>query len=598
MVSNKLNRIFLVLAAILIGTMFFSIAEALTVTLISPADESFTDDTTPDFTFNIADLTTNVVCDLLIDGSNYGSETVTDNGSFSITANSALNNGNYLWNIDCSGTSASQDREINIDTIDPVISLISPSNGEIFSSKNRRPDFTFSVTDNLDDSLDCDLYIDDATQSGWSATVDSGDTETISPFADIEWGKHEWYVKCVDEAGNEGQSVTRDFDMGGLEITDIDLSEDKVKPGEEITIDVDIKNILSDLDINDVSVTIENDELDIDEEDEINEIKDGDKETISFTVTIDEQADEDTYTIDIRVEGEDDDGYDHEAFGTVELEVEREKHELLIDSASFSPATIDCGKSTELTIKLINIGRNDEDDVYIIIKNNELGIEEKSEEFDVDKDDDQKESITIDIPENVKEKAYIFSIDVYYDDGDEKVVYLAQLNVNCKQLSYGADISVDKTSLDLRPNQEGEIRATLKNSGDFETDYEIILTGASTWSEYSITPSQVTLNPDKTENIIVHIKPDKDAIEGTQTVSLIVKHNGNTLASKSLKINVEKRDISVEIISEGETGKASLITGKSIFDNIEKNDLAIIIAILVVVVIIVASLKISRIPKK
>ena len=67
----KLNRIFLVIAAIVIGTMFLSTVEALSVALTSPTDGSFTNDVTPDFTFQITDFTDNVTCDLLINGSNW-----------------------------------------------------------------------------------------------------------------------------------------------------------------------------------------------------------------------------------------------------------------------------------------------------------------------------------------------------------------------------------------------------------------------------------------------------------------------------------------------------------------------------------------------
>ena len=65
---NKLNRIFLAIAAIFVGTMLFSTVEAVTVALVSPADGSFTDDSTPDFSFDITDFTDNVTCDLMIMG--------------------------------------------------------------------------------------------------------------------------------------------------------------------------------------------------------------------------------------------------------------------------------------------------------------------------------------------------------------------------------------------------------------------------------------------------------------------------------------------------------------------------------------------------
>ncbi|UCD04360.1 MAG: putative S-layer protein [Candidatus Woesearchaeota archaeon] len=595
---NKLNRIFLAIAAIFIGTMLFSTVEAVTVELVSPADGSSTDDSIPDFSFDITDFTDNVTCDLMINGSNYGSEDVTADGSYSITASTALDEGTNSWNIDCDGDTASQDWEVIIDTTAPTVSLSDPDDDEIFSSENRRPDFTFTPDDNLATTLDCDLYIDSVTQGGWSATVNAGDSETISLSADVEWGKHRWHIECTDDAGNLGTSATRDFYMGGLEITDIDLSEDKVKPGEEIDIDVDVKNLMSDLDMNNVDVTIENDDLDIDEDDEIDEIKDGDKETITFKVKIDPEADEGTYDIEVSVKGEDDDDYEHEAFDTVEIEVEREKHELIFESASFSPSTVECAKTTEITIEVQNIGRSDEDDVYFIVKNKELNIEELSDEFDIDRDDDKKESLDIIIPEDVEGKIYTFIIEVWYDDEDEKAVYSAKLEVDCFQPKHAIELSVDTTGLDLRPGEEGEIEATLENTGDLEATYEISLTGVSTWADYSVTPSEATLNPDETAVITVHIIPNRDASEGVKSATLSIKRNGNTVASKALKINVEKTDIDVEIISEGEEGERPTITGASVLDTIGENNLAVIVAIVIAVVIIAISLGYKRIPRK
>lgn len=596
---NKLNRIFLAIAAIVIGTMFLSTVEALTVTLVSPADGIFTEDTTPDFAFTIADFTTNVTCDLLVDGSNYGDQDVIDNGSYSITANTALDEGLHAWNIHCNGDTGAQDWEVTVDTSDPTISLSEPANEEVFSSENRRPDFTFTPDDNLDTSLDCELYIDSATQGAWSVTVNAGDSETISLTQDLEWGQHDWNVECIDEAGNIGNSATRDLFMGGLEITDIDLSEDEVKPGEEIEIDVDVKNIMSDLDVNNVDVAIENDDLDIDEEDEIDEIKDGDKESITFTVTIDPEADEGTYDIEVTVKGEDDDDYEHEAYDIIEIEVEREKHELLVESESFSPSKVECGKSTELTIKLQNIGRSDEDDTFFTIRNSQLDIEEKSDAFDIDKDDDHKESLDILIPENVDGKIYTFIIEVYYDDEDEKAVSSAKLEVDCEQLVHKIEFSVDKISLDLRPGEEGEIAATLENTGDLEGTYDIILTGVSTWADYSVTPSEVTIDADETASITVHIIPNDDATEGVNSATLTVKRDGKTVASKSLKINVEELDIDVDIISEGEEGdRESVFTGAAVFDKIGENNLALLVAIIIVIIIVGASLRYKKINMK
>ncbi len=95
------------------------------ITLNSPANQTATNDNTPDFNFTpISDINTTFSCELFIDDTGYGAnDSVQNDTATIITANSSLSDSEYNWYINCTdvnGTSKSETREITIDTTNPT----------------------------------------------------------------------------------------------------------------------------------------------------------------------------------------------------------------------------------------------------------------------------------------------------------------------------------------------------------------------------------------------------------------------------------------------------------------------------------------------
>ncbi len=112
------------LGVLLFAILFFSAKATITsITLTSPENNSWTNDSTPDFTFTaISDIDDNFTCELFIDGSGYGVENVTNGTATTITANNSLSDGSHNWFINCTdvnGTTKSETRIINVDTVPP-----------------------------------------------------------------------------------------------------------------------------------------------------------------------------------------------------------------------------------------------------------------------------------------------------------------------------------------------------------------------------------------------------------------------------------------------------------------------------------------------
>lgn len=456
-----------------------------------------------------------------------------------------------------------------------------------YITSNQTPEVSFRPTSDIaSNNISCRLYIDGAIDK--EQTTINNSLTTIIPD-NLAEGEHEWKVSCTDDNSTYYDTSLRSVTIGNILITDLEVDPDDPEVGEEVEVTFTVENLM-DQDLVDVTITMEIDDLDI--EQEVNgdeEIKDNDDEDYEFTFNIPCDADEDSYEIEITIEGEgDDDEDDYEITRTIDFDIDRETHDICLISSEISPTTIECGSSAELEIEVFNSGSRDEDDMYIIIENNELDIEIKSDDFDLDNLEDKKQAITFFVPEDVESKRYPLIVEVYYDDGDEYISTVHSLDVECIQPVASADLSIESGSLELEPGEEGIIEATIENDGDTRATFDITLSGLTGWAETEVIPSEVILDEEESETIIISIIPDEDA-EGTKTLTLYAENEGSVLDSTRLTVEVPEEEETtpseVEIISEG---NAPIITGETIF-GLESENVALGIAIVIALIIIGSS---------
>lgn len=213
-----------------------------------------------------------------------------------------------------------------------------------------------------------------------------------------------------------------------------------VKPGSEVKFVIAVESLFDDeddaYDIEDIEVriTIE----DIDDGSELEEEADTfdlspedvkDDVTIEFTVPAD--ADDGSYDVLIEVEGEAENGIMHERNISLELEVEKESHEVIFSEAILSDASLGCAQSTELDMELTNIGQNDED-VTLTVTNSDLGIAYQ-DNISLDEGDDYARSVTIRVPQDTPSGTYPLVLRATYDDGDEVATETLEVTVTCAQ---------------------------------------------------------------------------------------------------------------------------------------------------------------------
>ncbi len=190
---------------------------------------------------------------------------------------------------------------------------------------------------------------------------------------------------------------------------------------KENKIEVKVKNEYT-RDMDDVVVTVkilDVDSDDLEEESDSFEVKNGKSEETTLTFDLaGETLDEEDYTVEITVEGEADDGSEHQAVESKNVNVQRERHKVIFKRIAASATTLQCLRQTAVDVDVENVGKNDEDDVEIRFKNGALNINEVRKDISLDKysdsDNDYQTTFTADL-EKAQAGSYPFTLEVSTD---------------------------------------------------------------------------------------------------------------------------------------------------------------------------------------
>jgi uncharacterized membrane protein len=275
--------------------------------------------------------------------------------------------------------------------------------------------------------------------------------------SDEQIGTHS--IATVNIISNEINATSFNLNVNVLSkliIDDVDVkingdTDSNIKDGDKIGVDakpesniefkVRVKNrysSASDIEIQDIIVTVTIE--DIDEGDDLEEESDefdldaneNKRVTLKFGLPL--KVDEGQYTVRIKVEGEDEHNIEHVVEWTLELEVDKESHEIKIRKAELTPSEVSCVRSSILDVRLINLGADDEDEVFLTITNSDLGINinEGPIEMESDPDDDTNtydKRVPINLDKDFKAGVYQLEIRAYRDVDRLEDVLRPQLTV-------------------------------------------------------------------------------------------------------------------------------------------------------------------------
>lgn len=531
-------------------SMLFALAEITGISPISPANNVWTNDTTPAFTFNaISNTSATFSCGLYIDNALNATISANNNTDTQI-ASTALSQGTHSWYINCTDTNSmsSTARTIYIDTTAPTVAIDSDSPDNETDTSSHRIDFVFKATDNLDDSLDCRLYVDNDEEDDLDAENNSKETfENI----DLDADDHEWYIECTDSAGNTGQSETRTLtvegycekgERGDVEITkfyDIE-SGDKFYIGDSITVKVKVENNANDdLDIKvEAELYDEDDADDVETAEETIRIDEDESATITLNITVPSNADPD-HDFTVRVKAYEEDNEEEQCDeNSVSIDIKQESHSVIIDDVDIEPETATCGSIANLAFDVLNVGSNDEKVKIEVIS----AFTNWTTTTDLDEGDDAYEaSVPIEIPRNISDGDYTITIKANYDYSSSYRAArtesaIIKVQGNCQgPPAPDASLSTTQTS-DAFVGSSFVVKLKVTNSGNVGSTYAIDATDYEDWATLSkIEPETMTLGAGSTGYAYISLIPNENAT-GMNSFKAIVTFGSTT---KEQVVNVE-----------------------------------------------------------
>ena len=291
--------------------------------------------------------------------------------------------------------------------------------------------------------------------SGTSVSLSSANSSSITFTAPSSSSTLTFRLTAIDNEGAAGSDTVnvivgeqsrlfiKDLDVRVDDDTDKNLNDGEkiskgAKPGDTIKFDIEVENLFTnseDIDIEDVEIVITikdiDDGDDLEETVDLSDLEAGDDDSATITFEIPAIVDEDTYDIEIIATGESDNGTQRDII-TLKLDVDKNRNELLIDRARLSPSFLSCDRSSVLSIRVVNTGSNEQDDVEILIESPELELERRFFGISLEEGNDQddtaeSEALTITVPTQQAPGIYPVTIKAFYDSSriaDQETVNL------------------------------------------------------------------------------------------------------------------------------------------------------------------------------
>jgi len=331
-----------------------------------------------------------------------------------------------------------------------------------------------------------------------------------------------------------------------LEIEDPD-DNDEIEPGETIDIKINVENDgSSDMDVivEAILYNVDEDEKIADAESDSIEIEEGEDEDFDLEIEIpsDEDLDEDdTYILYVKAyeDGEEEDNCVEDS---IELDLERPKHQVIINDISVVPSTQQCGETVSVSVDIENTGTSDEDDVYVKILNSELNINERSETYDLDdyseSDNDALVKFTLDMPENADEKSYTFTVYVYFDDGsDYNTEDFTITLTDCGAVVGEASLTLPQGLIsDVNPGENFQIAVKVKNLESESKTFTLETTAIGGWADSA--QETVSLDANEEKTVYLTMRASSTTEVGSHNVLVTLKSGTESIDSKTLTVNI------------------------------------------------------------
>ncbi len=372
-------------------------------------------------------------------------------------------------------------------------------------------------------------------------------------------------IKSID-VSNDGEGDENEWEL--LDELEIELEIENNNQDDDIDTIIELglfdnegKNIADDLEFTSDSDS-DSEEIDIN-------IDEDDSATVNFKFKV--PADFDTGSYRLAFKAYDDDAgeskscrdvssdLDEGFFESIDVkEASDEGRFVVIDDFNIESQVV-CGSTLSGQFTIFNIGEEDQDRVNVIIKNNELNINEEVEfTSDLDQGDEETLSFSVRIPSTasngIKQLEFITEYDykngVYREDSEESFNFPIEI-IGCSQ-NLGGSGSVSgltntnieaELSSEALAGQELVITSTITNTGTSSRDYTIDSRGYSEWAEITdISDESFTLDAGESKEIVFKFLVNEDA-SGSQAFDIQLSSEG--------KVQVQEVEVELTSPSKG-----------------------------------------------
>ncbi len=429
-----------------------------------------------------------------------------------------------------------------------------------------------SITVTVQADIPNDIFLD--TYSG-SVTVDSGvASDTFTLRIDIR-------PEEVGDICEDGRVGLDQLNIGDVRDPD---DGDKFKPLEEIEVRVRVNNEDDDdMDVEFTAFLIDREDDDVlDDVESIASIDEEDDQTFKEKLEVPADIEDESstrYAVYVVANEEDDEDKRCDWSGPVKIKIDKDKNDAVVDEITVEDTLI-CGGFNELRARIINIGNNDQDNVFIKLFIPDLDITLTSSDFDLDDDGDDKTiSFVLDILDNIKSRVYSGRIEVRDEDGaiftksDESIKGF-EINVECEAPKVAASLILSQTSFTSRVDSSVTTVVTITNTGDNEQSFTLRVTPIGTWTDPSETVFTLAAGDSRSEVLTLAVRQ-----EGSHTAKIEVLADGNVVSTQTISVVVS----SPLVAGQREGGITAQVISARNFR--EQLPLLIIIAVLAIAII-------------
>lgn len=339
--------------------------------------------------------------------------------------------------------------------------------------------------------------------------------------------------------------VCSDGNLGDLTVDIRNPSEnERFNPGETINVEAKIENTGNDdLDIGITALLYDKDTGDtlVEQDSDVVLIRNDRTNTfeVELKVPVSELDTEDSYAVYVKAfeDGNEDENCRAES---QDIDIETVDDDVIIDDVVFNPVTAKCGDTVTATMYIYNVGNDKQTNVYAVLRNSALGIDQQTTNFDIkgitSTYNEQIETMTFTLPATAEDGTYDIETAVYF--GSDKFVDSYQLTLSgCKNVEK-VHLTVPETEYSVEIGNVINVPVTIKNLAVLNTNYVVEAVAVGGWADTQTNNFTLSSNEEKT--IYFNVEPKKDTTSGDYTLSIRVKSGNTVLKESSINVNLRE----------------------------------------------------------